>query len=60
MSLCPDKAGHETAGTRQVGAGFDTGAAAASAAVCANLGQPITASQWATLVPRVPYRAPCG
>jgi len=39
---------------------WDTRAAAASAAVCANLGQPITASEWATLVPGVPYRAPCG
>ena len=39
---------------------WDTGVAAASAAVCGNLGQPITTSQWATLVPGVPYRAPCG
>jgi len=39
---------------------WDTGAAAASAAVCANLGQPITASEWATLVPGVPFHAPCG
>jgi WD40 repeat protein len=39
---------------------WDTGTAAASAAVCANLGQPITDSEWATLVPGVPYRAPCG
>ena len=39
---------------------WDTGVAAASAAVCANLGVPITTSEWATLVPGVPYRAPCG
>jgi WD40 repeat protein len=39
---------------------WDTGTGAASAAVCANLGQPITTSEWATLVPGVPYRAPCG
>jgi WD40 repeat protein len=39
---------------------WDTSAVAASAAVCANLGQPISASEWATLVPGVPYHAPCG
>ena len=39
---------------------WDTGVAAASAAVCGNLGVPISTSEWATLVPGVPYHAPCG
>jgi hypothetical protein len=39
---------------------WDTSAVASSAAVCADLGLAITASQWATLVPGIPYRAPCG
>jgi WD40 repeat protein/transcriptional regulator with XRE-family HTH domain len=38
---------------------WNTSPAAARAAVCGNLGQPITATEWATLVPGVPYRAPC-
>jgi WD40 repeat protein len=32
---------------------------AARAAVCANLGQPLTAAQWAVSVPGIPYQAPC-
>jgi WD40 repeat protein len=38
---------------------WDTSPAAARAAVCGNLGQPMTASDWASLVPGVPYHAPC-
>jgi WD40 repeat protein len=37
----------------------DTSAAAALAAVCGNLGQPVTPAQWASDVPGVPYRAGC-
>ena len=38
---------------------WDTSPAAASAAVCGNLGQPMGAAEWSTLVPGVPYRVPC-
>jgi WD40 repeat protein/transcriptional regulator with XRE-family HTH domain len=38
---------------------WDTSAAAAAAGVCADLGQPITAADWASYAPGVPYRAPC-
>jgi WD40 repeat protein/transcriptional regulator with XRE-family HTH domain len=38
---------------------WDARPAAARAAVCGNLGQPMTAADWASLVPGVPYRAPC-
>jgi WD40 repeat protein/transcriptional regulator with XRE-family HTH domain len=38
---------------------WDTSPAAARAGVCGNLGQPMTAAEWAALVPGVPYRAPC-
>ena len=38
---------------------WDTSPAAARAAICANLGQPITPAQWAGYAPGVPYRAPC-
>ena len=38
---------------------WDTSAAAARAAVCGNLGQPLTPREWASYVPGVPYRAPC-
>jgi WD40 repeat protein len=38
---------------------WDASPAAAVAAVCGNLGQPMTAADWASLVPGVPYRAPC-
>jgi WD40 repeat protein len=37
----------------------DASAAAALAAICGNLGQPITQAQWASDVPGVPYRAGC-
>jgi WD40 repeat protein len=39
---------------------WDTSPAASLAAVCGNLGQPITAADWASLVPGVPYHVPCG
>jgi WD40 repeat protein/transcriptional regulator with XRE-family HTH domain len=32
---------------------------AARAAVCANLGQPLTGAEWADSVPGIPYQAPC-
>jgi WD40 repeat protein len=38
---------------------WDTSPAAARAAICANLGQPITPAEWASYTPGVPYRAPC-
>jgi len=38
---------------------WDTSPVAARAAVCGNLGQPITVAEWSALVPGVPYRAPC-
>ena len=38
---------------------WDTSPTAARAQVCSDLGQPITAAQWATYAPGVPYRAPC-
>jgi WD40 repeat protein len=38
---------------------WDTNPAAARAAICSNLGQPITSAQWAGYAPGVPYRAPC-
>jgi hypothetical protein len=38
---------------------WDTSAAAARAAVCANLGQPLTEAEWQSHVPGVPYRQPC-
>ena len=38
---------------------WDTSPAAAQAAVCGNLGQPLTSAEWSSYVPGVPYRAPC-
>jgi WD40 repeat protein/transcriptional regulator with XRE-family HTH domain len=38
---------------------WDTSAAAARSAICGNLGQPVSASDWASYLPGVPYRAPC-
>jgi WD40 repeat protein/transcriptional regulator with XRE-family HTH domain len=38
---------------------WDTSAAAAAAGVCGNLGQSVTAAQWSSYAPGVPYRAPC-
>ena len=38
---------------------WDTNPATAQAAICANLGQPLTASEWSAYVPNVPYHAPC-
>jgi WD40 repeat protein len=38
---------------------WDTDPATAEAAICANLGQPLTASEWSAYVPNVPYHAPC-
>lgn len=38
---------------------WDTSPATARAAICGNLGQPVSAGEWATYVPGVPYRAPC-
>jgi WD40 repeat protein/transcriptional regulator with XRE-family HTH domain len=39
---------------------WDTSPAAARATICANLGQPLSAREWASYMPGVPYRAPCG
>ena len=38
---------------------WDTSPAATRAAICANLGQPLSPREWASYVPGVPYRAPC-
>jgi WD40 repeat protein len=38
---------------------WDTSPAAARAAICANLGQPITPAEWSSYVPGLPHRAPC-
>ncbi|MGD0702341.1 MAG: helix-turn-helix domain-containing protein [Trebonia sp.] len=38
---------------------WDTSPATARAAICAGLGQPLTAAEWSSYVPGVPYRAPC-
>ena len=38
---------------------WDTSPAAARAAICANLGQPLTPAEWSSYVPGLPYRAPC-
>ncbi|HEY1698982.1 MAG TPA: helix-turn-helix domain-containing protein [Trebonia sp.] len=38
---------------------WDTSPAAAKAAICSNLGQPLSEADWASDVPGVPYRAPC-
>lgn len=38
---------------------WNTSPAAALAAVCGTLGQPITPTEWASYVPGVPCRAAC-
>jgi WD40 repeat protein len=38
---------------------WDTGPDPARAAVCANLGQPLTAQEWTAYVPNGPYHVPC-
>jgi WD40 repeat protein len=38
---------------------WDASPPAARAAICANLGQPLTQAEWSTYVPGLPYRAPC-
>jgi WD40 repeat protein len=38
---------------------WDTNPATAEAAICADLGQPLTAKEWSAYVPDVPYHAPC-
>jgi WD40 repeat protein len=38
---------------------WDTSPAAAEAAICSNLGQPLSEADWTSDVPGVPYRAPC-
>jgi WD40 repeat protein len=38
---------------------WDTSPAAARTAICADLGQPLTAAEWSGYAPGVPYRAPC-
>jgi len=38
---------------------WDTNPAAARAAICANLGQPLTKKEWSAYVPDVRYHAPC-
>jgi WD40 repeat protein len=38
---------------------WDTNPTAARAAICANLGQPLTKEEWSAYVPDVRYHAPC-
>jgi WD40 repeat protein len=38
---------------------WDTSPTAAAAAVCANVGQPLTQLEWQTYAPGLAYRAPC-
>ena len=38
---------------------WDASPAAARAAICGNLGQPVSPKEWASYLPGVPYRAPC-
>jgi WD40 repeat protein len=38
---------------------WDASPAAARAAICGNLGQPLSPREWVNYVPGVPYRAPC-
>jgi WD40 repeat protein len=38
---------------------WDTSPAAAQAAVCSDLGQPLTSREWATYMPGLGYRTPC-
>jgi WD40 repeat protein len=38
---------------------WDTSPAAARAAICGNLGQPLTPAEWSSYVPGLPYQAPC-
>ena len=38
---------------------WDTDPATAEAAICANLGQPLTKKEWSAYIPDVPYHAPC-
>src|SRR5262249_48636113 len=38
---------------------WDTAPATAEAAICANLGQPLTTKEWSAYVPDVPYHTPC-
>jgi WD40 repeat protein len=38
---------------------WDTNPTAARAAICANLGQPLTKKEWSAYVPDVRYHAPC-
>ena len=38
---------------------WDTNPATAEAAICADLGQPLTTREWSAYVPDVPYHAPC-
>jgi WD40 repeat protein/transcriptional regulator with XRE-family HTH domain len=38
---------------------WDTSPAAAAAAICADVGQPLTQQEWAAYVPNVRYHAPC-
>ncbi|HWG01157.1 MAG TPA: helix-turn-helix domain-containing protein [Trebonia sp.] len=38
---------------------WDTSPAAAAAAICADVGQPLSQREWSAYVPNVPYHAPC-
>jgi WD40 repeat protein/transcriptional regulator with XRE-family HTH domain len=38
---------------------WDTSPAIARAAICANLGQPLSPAEWADYMPEIPYRMPC-
>jgi WD40 repeat protein len=61
FSVAFNPAGTQVAVTSDRGAvsTWDTDPADARAAVCADLGQPLTRAEWAAYMPGVPYKAPC-
>ncbi len=61
FSVAFNPAGTQVAATSDSGAVYtwDTSPANARAAVCADLGQPLTPAEWTASMPGVPYQAPC-
>ena len=60
-SVAFNPAGTQLAASSDDGTVFtwDASPAAAASGVCSDLGQPLTAAEWATYAPGVPYEAPC-
>jgi WD40 repeat protein len=61
FSVAFNPAGSQLAASSDDGTVFtwDVSPAAAVSGVCSDLGQPMTAAEWATYAPGVPYKAPC-